>query len=155
MKKMDWTIVLCYAKKIALQLLIFLGALFTPLLAQGIAIMFFVAIDTITGVWASIKRRDELIVEGKLEEAEEFLITSKKLRKAIPKFITYSIALTVALIFTTYFSVNLLIIVAFFLASVEVKSIFENLSIITKIDFVHAIADVLSGKFKRIKDEQK
>jgi uncharacterized membrane protein len=145
---MDWLILADTFKKLLLYICIFMGAYFAPVIEKGAAIMILVVFDTCTGIWASrTRQKDDILAGG---DGEKHKITSTKMRRAIPKFVSYAVALTVALIFTNHFSFDILTFVAFFLASVEVKSIFENLKDITKIDFVVAIAKMLNQRIDHL-----
>lgn len=150
---MDWVFIMNTFKKLLIYAGIFFGAYFTPLVEKGLAILILVLIDCFTGIWASIIRRRDAEEAGDDKKIAENLITSRKLRKTIPKFISYAIALLVSLIFTTHFGFDILTYVAFFLASVEVKSVFENLKDITKINFIESISNILNNKLNEFKNK--
>ena len=87
-----------------------------------ITISVLVLFDFITGVWASIYLKED--------------ITSKKMSQTITKFILYNIAL-ISGFCVEYFIVDvvpLTKIIAMFIASIELKSMFENIYKITGIN---------------------
>ncbi len=98
-----------------------------------IAIDVFIAVDFIIGVWVT-RRKDEAI-------------TSKKIIDTVGKSTTYLIALVVGHIFELDFLggvIPMMKILALFIATVEIKSIFENLGAITNLDFWELIKKKLS-----------
>ena len=128
-----------YIKKLMLQLFIFLGIYLAPIFETAIVILVFVCIDFFTGIWASRK--------------ENIDIESYKMRKSVAKYVIYVIALITSLMFTEHFGLDILTIVAFFIASIEVKSIFENLYRITNINFLKAIVEVMSDHAEKLKSK--
>lgn len=105
-----------WIKKLSLDFIVFLSIYLMPIYEQGFAILILMGIDFLTGIIASKKKG--------------IPITSKNMRFSLYKFISYIIAMVSSLIFTQHFGLDILIVVSFFIASVEIKSIFENLLVI-------------------------
>lgn len=116
----------------AFQLLLWLSIYFAPVAASMVAIGVFVAVDFCTGLW--IARRNGIP------------ITSKKMRDTVGKTVAYMIAILIAHIFQLQFTpaIPLMKIIALFIASAEIKSIYENLGSITGLDFWSLIKKKLS-----------
>jgi len=103
------------------------------------AVLVFMAIDWLTGVYASYKSR----TVGKQ------WFTSYKMRRTVEKFAFYMIAIAVAYIFRIEFieSVVLGKIVAGYIAITELKSIFENISKIMGVDLFNNIWLLIKNQF--------
>lgn len=102
------------------QFFVMIIAYFTPVREIIHVMLIFLAIDTISGIWASLKAREKF--------------ESKKLRKTINKFLWYTIAVMLAWMMERTFSLNwtyLTNIIGGFICFVELKSIFENITRIT------------------------
>jgi len=118
-----------YLYKFALFIYLYFAATHTAL----IVITLFVAVDFGTGVWKA--KRNNLPV------------TSKAMRVTIGKAVAYMIAILVAHLFElTFVSViPFMQMVSFFIATAEIKSIYENLGEITGLDFWTYIKEKLAG----------
>lgn len=94
---------------------------FTPISEMIHVMLIFLALDTISGIWASLKEGEKL--------------QSNKLRKTVYKFLWYTVAVMLSWMMEKTFSVmdwtNLASIVAGFICFVELKSVFENITRIT------------------------
>ena len=103
-----------------LEILGFMVIFFADIQASILAIGFLIMTDTFVGVWGSIKHKGW--------ES----ITSRKAGRIISKLILYPISLIVAKVAETYLapSVPWIDVTAGIIASIEVKSIFENISVI-------------------------
>lgn len=115
------------------KFLFFLSIYFAPVVASMISIGIFVAVDFLTGLW--VAKRNNLP------------ITSKKMRDTVGKSLAYMVALIVAHIFELQFlaqAIPMMKIMALFIASAEIKSIYENLGVITGLDFWELIKKKLS-----------
>lgn len=102
------------------QLFVMIIAYFTPIQEIIHVMLIFLAIDTISGIWASLK------------EKEKF--ESGKLRKTVFKFLWYTVAVMLAWMMEKTFKLgwaNLASITGGFICFVELKSIFENITRIT------------------------
>jgi phage-related holin len=117
-------------------------AYFSPIQALFHVILFFIVVDWITGVYSSYKCNVQ--------------ITSFKLRATIEKFVFYNIAVMITFVFQKelFFNFNLANIVAGYIAVTELKSIFENIFKITKLDILSAILQSFKEKIW-FKDFQK
>ena len=94
-------------------------AYFSPIASMVHCMLIFLAIDTISGIWASHK-------EGQR-------IESHKLKKTVYKFIWYTVAIMASYMMERTFHLcwsNLSSIIGGFICFVELKSIFETQSII-------------------------
>lgn len=127
-------------KKLAIQFILFVWLYLTPILETGLIILLFVCFDFVTGVWASLK------------EGNTF--TSSGMKRSVVKYVVYGIALIVSLMFSKHFGLDILTVVAFFIGSIEVKSIFENLYRITNINFLNAIVEILGNYAEKLKGEK-
>jgi phage-related holin len=72
-------------------------------------------------------------------------ITSVGLRKSISKFLEYSIAILASQVFTFVFKLDITLsyYVALFIATIELKSIFENISETTGVDLWKGIRKLI------------
>lgn len=111
-------------KNIWLDILAFLAIFFADLQGALLAIGFLILADTYTGIWAAYKK------EGVKA------ITSRKAGRIVAKFILYPLSLIVAKVSEQYLSpaIPWIDVTAGILAVVEVKSIFENMSLILGFD---------------------
>jgi len=102
---------------------------FAPSLTLLYALIFFVIMDTITGVYASIKKGNKF--------------TSKRLRKTVPKLVGYACGILVAQVIQNTFTYDLPLgrILAAFVCYVEIKSINENIEILTNINMFQAVIE--------------
>ncbi|MBC6111180.1 phage holin family protein [Pedobacter fastidiosus] len=106
---------------------------FSPTHSSLLVITIFVIIDFITGVWKARRNKQD--------------VTSKMMRVSIGKAVAYMIAILIAHLFELTFASALpfMRMVAFFIASAEIKSIYENLGEITGLDFWTFIKEKLAG----------
>lgn len=103
-----------------LEALAFLAIFFADLQFALFAIGFLIVADTFTGIWASWKNYGRESV------------TSRKMGRVITKIILYPLAIIVAKVAEEYLSpaIPWIDVTAGIIATVEVKSIFENMSLI-------------------------
>ena len=93
---------------------------FTPIAGMVHVMLIFLLLDTISGIWASLKSGEKL--------------ESNKLRRSVYKFLWYTIAVMASWMMEKTFKMswsNLAGIIAGFICFVELKSIFENITKIT------------------------
>ncbi|MFZ4523769.1 MAG: phage holin family protein [Bacteroidales bacterium] len=93
---------------------------FTPISEMVHVMLIFLAFDTVSGIWASLKSGEKL--------------ESHKLRRTVYKFVWYTIAVMASWMMEHTFSLswsNLASLIAGFICFVELKSIFENIAKIT------------------------
>jgi len=125
----------------ALYIITFLGAFFSDIGTTLTAIGFLIFIDTLTGVWYSLKEGYKK--EGNLWDAWRKHITSRRGSRIIIKIILYPIAIIVAKVGEDFFMSHIpwIDVTAGILAGIEIKSIFEN------------IGDILGyNLWKKVKD---
>lgn len=103
------------------------------------AVLLFMVIDWITGVYASYKTRTR----------GEAWFTSFKMRRTVEKFVFYMMAIAVAYVFRKEFieSIELGKIVAGYIAITEIKSIFENISRIMGVNLFNELWHIIKDKF--------
>jgi len=103
-----------------LEVSAFLIIFFTDLQAALLSIGFLILADTFTGIWSAYR-------EGGIES-----VTSRKAGRIITKFILYPLSLIVAKVSETYLSPGIpwIDVTAGIIATIEVKSIFENISLL-------------------------
>ena len=102
------------------QLFVLIIAYFTPIREIVHVMLIFLAIDMISGIWASVKTKEK--------------VESRKLAKTVFKFLWYTVAVMLAWMMEKTFSMEwsrLASIVGGFICFVELKSIFENITRIT------------------------
>jgi phage-related holin len=95
-------------------------AYFTPIAEMVHVMLIFLALDMISGIWASVKAGQK--------------IKSHKLRQTVYKFLWYTIAVMTSWMMEKTFNLSLLnlaCVTAGFICFVELKSIFENITRIT------------------------
>ena len=117
------------------KLAILFVAYFTPISEMVHVMLIFLAIDTASGIWASVKEGNK--------------IESHKLRKTVLKFLWYSIAVMSAWMMERTFHLswaNLACLTAGFICFVELKSIFENVTRITNEPIFTRILKLLKRK---------
>lgn len=112
----------------------------TPLVA---VVLIFVLLDLITGVYAAYRNKIK--------------IESHKLRKTVEKLVFYTIAILAAFGFEKYLAdwTHLTQIIAGFIASIELISIFENISLITNVNIVSKLKEVIAGMFTKANKKTK
>ena len=101
-----------------------------PIRIIAYAIGFLVAVDVLTGMWASIKTGQK--------------ITSDRFSRTVTKSLVYLVALIVAHVAEVYVfegAAPILKVVSGFIGSTELLSTYENLSRISGLDFKKAIMD--------------
>ncbi len=117
------------------KLAILFVAYFTPIAEMVHVMLIFLALDTVSGIWASVKEG------GRIE--------SNKLRKTVFKFLWYTIAVMVAWMMEHTFHLswaNIACLTAGFICFVELKSIFENITRITNEPVFKRILKLLKKK---------
>ena len=135
---------LLFFKKTLTNGVIFLGVYMTPMYEHATVIMILMLIDFMTGLWASKSR--------------EIKITSNRMKRSVTKFIVYGVSLIIGLMLAQLYGIAyILIAISFFIATVEVKSISENLWIVyPHFNLFKVIKDNLSSeKSKIIADQNK
>lgn len=108
-----------------------------------IGLFIFLLLDLITGI-----RKARLNKQA---------ITSSGLRRSINKFIEYSIAILASQVFTYIFKldVTLSYYVALFICTIELKSIFENISETTGVDLWKGIRKLIPSLSQLESDKKK
>ncbi len=106
------------------HIITFLIVFFSSISASLFAIGFLILADTFTGIWASWKKH------GRSS------ITSRKAGRIVAKFIIYPLSIIVAKVSQEYLApaIPWVDVTTGILAMVEVKSIFENMSLILGFD---------------------
>ena len=121
-----------------------LSFILMPIHSVMIAVTFLVISDLVTGVWASRKRNEK--------------ITSSGFKKTVMKILAYQTAVIMAFVMETYLlqGVPLIKVVAGLIAITEGKSLFENIHIITGIDFwKEALKKLQEATIKSLPDMEK
>lgn len=108
-----------------------------------IGLFIFLLLDLITGI-----RKARLNKQA---------ITSSGLRRSINKFIEYSIAILASQVFTYIFKLDLTLsyYVALFICTIELKSIFENISETTGVDLWKGIRKIIPSLSQLESDKKK
>ncbi len=119
-----------------LQLFAFIVLYLTPISNYVHLVLVLIFFDLITGSYAAIK------------EGEAF--SAKKLRHTVEKFVFYALAIIAGYILQQIIDdgSELARIVALYIGSIEVKSIYENISRITKTDLVALLWDLIKEKME-------
>jgi len=102
------------------KLAVLLISYFAPVKEIVHVMLIFILIDFISGVWAARKRKETL--------------ESRKFRKTLTKFLWYTVALILSFMMENTFNLswsNLSGIIGGFICFIELKSIFENITVIT------------------------
>lgn len=107
-----------------------------PLVA---VVLTFVLVDLLTGLYAAYIKKIK--------------IESHKLRKTVEKLVFYSVAILAAYGFERNLAEwsHLAQVIAGFIASIELISIFENITKITNVNIVDKLKDALTNVFKKNK----
>lgn len=104
----------------------FILLIFAPIYSAMVVVCVLVLLDLVLGVWASWK--------------EGYHITSRSMRRTIPKLLVYEITIAVMFLMETYlFEFPITKIITALIGVIEGKSLFENLYRITKVDFLHIV----------------
>jgi len=99
------------------EVLLFLGAFFSPIVGIMWAIGFLIMADTFTGIWSAKKQGNK--------------IDSRKAGRIISKLILYPLAIIVAQVAQTIMEIDEIPwtkVTSGIIATIEIKSIFENIS---------------------------
>lgn len=114
--------------------LVWFGVFLAPIKATMLAVSFLVLIDLITGLWASHKRNEK--------------ITSNGIRRTVSKTLAYQLAVICSFVMEQQFlgGIPIVKVVAGLIASTEFKSVLENISSITGVDFWDSLIESLQGK---------
>jgi phage-related holin len=107
-----------------------------------VGLFIFLALDLITGIRkARIKKEP---------------ITSLGLRRSVSKFLEYSIAILASQVFTFVFKLDITLsyYVALFIATIELKSIFENISETTGINLWKVVRKLIPS-ISQLEEEKK
>ncbi len=128
---------ICFASfhSLVTKFIILFISYFTPIAEMVHVMLIFLAFDTISGIWASLKSGEKL--------------ESHKLRKTVYKFVWYSIAVMACWMMEHTFSLswsNLSSLIAGFICFVELKSIFENITRITNEPIFMKILNIFKRK---------
>lgn len=117
------------------KLIVLALAYFSPVKSIFLAIIFLIFIDLITGIYAAVKYREHF--------------QARKLRYTVEKFVFYGLAIIVAYVFQREFAFDLNItqIVGGYIALTEIKSIYENIYRVIKIDIIQKIYEMIRDKF--------
>ena len=136
-----------------LKLLIFLQVFFAPVADSIILITVLVAIDLFTGL---LKVRKEFFQTIGRKSQKSWLshIQSKRLRDTWGKYLSYVAGLLACFFLQQHYHIELIKIITPFIVMIETKSIFENISIVTGVDFWSLLKDKLAGLSKGKKEEK-
>ena len=118
------------------EILAFLAIFFAAIQGALLAIGFLIMADTFTGIWATLKK------DGVKS------VTSRKAGRILTKLILYPLAIIVAKVAEDHLapSIPWVEVTAGILAAVEVKSIFENISIVLGFDLWDRIKKATSDR---------
>ena len=122
-------------KTFCIKVFLLVIAYFTPITEMVIVMLIFLILDTISGIWASLKKGEKL--------------ESHKLRKTVYKIIWYTITVMLSWMMEKTFSLtwsNLASLVCGFICFVELKSIFENVTSITNEPVFMKILKIMKRK---------
>lgn len=105
--------------------------LLLPIKAVALTLGFLIFADLFTGIWKAIKNKEQ--------------ITSRKMSETVSKMVLYQLAIIVAFVAETYifFGIPITKVASGYIASTEIKSIFENIGTITGIDLWEKIKSLL------------
>ena len=115
---------------------------FTPVSGMIHVMLFFLIVDTVAGIWASLKEGNKL--------------ESRKLRRTVMKFLWYTVSVMMAWMAERTFQMGwtkLATFTAGFICFVELKSIFENVTRITDEPVFRRILQLLKKKSTETLDE--
>jgi len=123
-----------------LKLFLMLISYFSPISTLIHVVLLFVTIDILTGSYASYINKEAIV--------------SHRLRKTIEKFVFYSLSIIVSFIFQKEIVswINLTQLVAGFVASIEILSIYENIRKITGIDIANQVKKYLKESINKFKN---
>jgi len=113
------------------------------------AVLVFMAIDWVTGVYASFKYRSREIDYINDKPTKRPWFVASKMRYSIEKFVFYMLAIAMAYVFRKEFieGIYLAKIVAGYIAITELKSIFENISRIMGVKIFNEIWGIIKNQF--------
>jgi len=117
-----------------LKLIAFVILFLAPISNYVHLVFVLIGIDLITGIYASMK------------EGQRF--SAKKLRCTVEKFVCYALAIIAAYLLQRIINdgTEIARIVALYIGATELKSIYENISRVTKTDIVAMLWDVIKEK---------
>jgi hypothetical protein len=119
--------------KYGLELVIFLALFFAPISNSLYAVGALIIFDTFTGIWASVHK------------CGWKSFTSSKFKRIVPKLLLYPMVIIVAKVAEDYLlsEIPWVRVSTGLLAAVEVKSIYENISVILGFDIWNKFQDTI------------
>jgi hypothetical protein len=113
-------------------------AYFAPMASMIHVVLIFIVLDLLTGLYSSYKQKIPIV--------------SLKLRRTVEKFVCYSIAILIGYAFEINFAhwSNLGQIIAGFIASIELLSIYENIRVITGLNLVTKVKQVITDSVTKL-----
>ena len=125
---------------LVIYMLLWLYSYFSPAYHFVAMIGFLVLCDTITGILSSIKTEDGY---------DWCNFRSRKLRNTLSKFTAYAVAIFVATVIQKEIiqDVPLIRIIGGFICFIEIKSLNENIEVVTGVNFLKSITDGIREKF--------
>ena len=113
------------------EIFAFLAVFFIDIQSALLAIGFLIMADTFTGIWRTVRKKQSL--------------TSRKAGRIVSKLLLYPLAIIVAKVAEEYLSQNIpwVEVTSGIIAVVEIKSIFENISIILGFDLWQRVKDAI------------
>ncbi len=110
-------------------------AIFAPIQASLVALFVLILMDLFTGVWAASKRGEK--------------VTSAGLRRSVSKIVVYEIAVVMGYVAEHYLLTDFLPLAKLIMGTitmVELKSLFENLDVISGQPLLHSLINKIGSK---------
>ena len=125
-----------------IKLFAVMAAYFSPITLMLHIVLIFIAIDFLTGIYGSYRKKTPII--------------SSRLRKTIEKFVFYIGAIIIAWMFQIQFAdwTNLAQLVGGFIAATELLSIYENITAITGLNLIAKVKSILTDIIKQRTNKQ-
>ena len=129
-----------FFRRVVLAALLYL----TPIHDVIAAVMFLIAVDFVTGVWASVKEKQKF--------------SASKMRHTVEKVILYFIAIICAFVLQkmceSAFDFDVARYVALFIAATEVKSVYENINRVLDVKIFSKLIKLLTQKISKNENNQ-
>jgi hypothetical protein len=131
--------------KYGFELIVFLALFFAPISNALFAVGVLIVFDTVTGIWAAV------------HNGGWASFVSSKFKRIVPKLLLYPLVIIVAKVAEDYLLMEIpwIRVSTGLLAAVEVKSIYENISVVLGFDIWNKFQDTIVKLRKEDKDAGK
>lgn len=125
-----------------IEVIMWVAVLIAPVLSIMATIVGLLLADFITAIWATVK------INGWRS------VSAKRMFDSIPKLILYNLALLTTFFVQHYIidGIPMIKVIGGFIALIELRSIYENIRLVTNVDLWNSIKDIVNVKSLRKND---